>query len=472
LTATSDSSGWSRQFGYDAWGNMWVTANSGVNLAGNTPTANVYNSNNQIRGASYDAAGNLLLVNGFTLGYDAENRQISATEQPSLGSGQELYLYDGEGQRVEKVAPAGNTIYVYDAFGQLAAQYNTFGNSFACTTCYVMTDHLGSVRMVTDQNGAAITRHDYLPFGEEIPGSSPSTDMEQRFTGQIRDTETGMDFFNARYYTAPLGRFNSVDPISIGALLSDPQSWNGYAYVRNSPLTFVDASGRCFWDACVAEGYGTYLAIGAIATTAVYLGTPQGQQLLQNAGNALVVAFTSFAKTLQPGPYLGGSIPLRGPGRNFTQGERDAVNGIGKCHSCGATDPGTQSGNWVIDHQPPSALNKDDGGQRGYPQCIKCSRQQGGDVRAAQQAQSRAFVSTQGILGDLLNSSIPIVSSIITYGAVIPTPVTNSIITYGAVIPGTDIPSAGTAAPSLPDPGVSDPSTSDPGIPDGGGGAP
>jgi RHS repeat-associated protein len=90
--------------------------------------------------------------------------------------------------------------------------------------------------MVTDQNGAAVTRHDYLPFGEEVLATSPSTDVEQRFTGQIRDTETGLDYFNARYYTAPLGRFNSPDPANIGASLYDPQTWNGYAYARNNPL--------------------------------------------------------------------------------------------------------------------------------------------------------------------------------------------------------------------------------------------
>ena len=66
---------------------------------------------------------------------------------------------------------AGNTIYVYDAFGQLAAEYNTFSSSFACTMCCVSTDQLGSVRLVTDQNGNAVTRDDYLPFGEEIPST-------------------------------------------------------------------------------------------------------------------------------------------------------------------------------------------------------------------------------------------------------------------------------------------------------------
>lgn len=67
--------------------------------------------------------------------------------------------------------------------------------------------------------------------------------MEQRFTGQIRDTGTGLDYFNARYYTAPLGRFNSADPGNTGADLSDPQTWNGYAYVRNNPLVLSDQSG-------------------------------------------------------------------------------------------------------------------------------------------------------------------------------------------------------------------------------------
>jgi RHS repeat-associated protein len=222
---------------------MWVASNSGVTLAGNTPRANVYNGNNQISNGSYDNAGNQLSVNGFTLGYDAENRQISATEQPSLGSGQELYRYDGEGQRIEKIAPSGNTIYAFDAFGQMAAQYNTFASSFACTTCYITTDPLGSVRLVTDQNGSPVTRHDYLPFGEEIPASSASIDLDQRFTGQIRDTETGLDFFNARYYTSALGRFNSADPANAGAYPADPQTWNGYAYVRNNPLTYTDPSG-------------------------------------------------------------------------------------------------------------------------------------------------------------------------------------------------------------------------------------
>ena len=69
--------------------------------------------------------------------------------------------------------------------------------------------------------------------------------MNQKFTGQSRDTETLNDFFNARYYTAPLMRFLSPDPGNAGADPTD-QTWNAYAYVRNNPLALVDPSGMDF----------------------------------------------------------------------------------------------------------------------------------------------------------------------------------------------------------------------------------
>ena len=67
--------------------------------------------------------------------------------------------------------------------------------------------------------------------------------MNQKFTGQERDAETGLDFFQARYFSAALGRFNSPDPGNAGASLFTPQSWNGYTYVYNNPLTLIDPSG-------------------------------------------------------------------------------------------------------------------------------------------------------------------------------------------------------------------------------------
>jgi RHS repeat-associated protein len=71
-----------------------------------------------------------------------------------------------------------------------------------------------------------------------------------RSTGKERDTESGNDYFDARYYSSAMGRFMSPDwsakedPVPY-ASLDDPQSLNLYSYVRNNPLTRVDADGHC-----------------------------------------------------------------------------------------------------------------------------------------------------------------------------------------------------------------------------------
>jgi hypothetical protein len=84
-----------------------------------------------------------------------------------------------------------------------------------------------------------------------------------------------------------------------------------------------------------------------------------------------------------PGRFAAESIPARGPERNFTTWERAEIDRIGRttgCHTCGNFDPGTISGHFVIDHQKPSALNKNGRAQRLYPQCLHCSWRQGGYV--------------------------------------------------------------------------------------------
>ncbi|MBV9083709.1 MAG: hypothetical protein JOZ62_13600, partial [Acidobacteriaceae bacterium] len=63
--------------------------------------------------------------------------------------------------------------------------------------------------------------------------------------GQLRDSETQIDFFNARYFSAPLGRFLSPDPENAGADPYNPQTWNAYAYVSNNPMANVDPTGLC-----------------------------------------------------------------------------------------------------------------------------------------------------------------------------------------------------------------------------------
>jgi len=69
--------------------------------------------------------------------------------------------------------------------------------------------------------------------------------VTQRFTGKERDSETGLDYFGARYMGSAQGRFTSPDPVFMTkARVYDPQQWNQYAYVRNNPMIHVDPDGR------------------------------------------------------------------------------------------------------------------------------------------------------------------------------------------------------------------------------------
>ncbi len=74
--------------------------------------------------------------------------------------------------------------------------------------------------------------------------------VQQKFTLKERDNETGLDYFEARYYASTQGRFTSVDPENYQAMLdpTDPQSWNGYSYVNNNPLGRTDPDGKGWWD--------------------------------------------------------------------------------------------------------------------------------------------------------------------------------------------------------------------------------
>jgi len=68
--------------------------------------------------------------------------------------------------------------------------------------------------------------------------------VRSRYTGKERDTESGNDYFEARYYGSSMGRFMSPDGPFDGSDPDDPQSWNLYSYVQNNPLTNTDPDGH------------------------------------------------------------------------------------------------------------------------------------------------------------------------------------------------------------------------------------
>jgi RHS repeat-associated protein len=197
--------------------------------------------------------------------YDSENRQVAfCTQDPGgcvnqSGPGRTLYVYDGDGRRVQKSEPAGTTTYVYDAQGNLAAEYST--ETGTSQTLYLTADHLGTTRVVTTGTPggpSVVARRDYLPFGEQIvpSGSDPRVNVAAyaqpegvtlQFTGMERDGasgESGLDYFGARYFSSPQGRFMGADEPLADQDPANPQSWNLYSYVRNNPLTNFDPTGQ------------------------------------------------------------------------------------------------------------------------------------------------------------------------------------------------------------------------------------
>ena len=221
-------------------------------LTAETPTAlSWFNSQNRITSWGYDASGNILSVAAMsrTFAYDAENRQVAfctaagdTTCPNSPGSGRTLYSYDGDGRRVKKSSASGTTVYVYDPQGRLAQEYAPSNSNTG--TEYLSADHLGSTRLVMSSSGN--TCHDYMPFGEELPPAcTPSNDTTLKFTSKERDSETGLDYFGARYMSSAQGRFTSTDPKQFSMrTLGNPQKWNKYAYTLNNPLALVDPDGK------------------------------------------------------------------------------------------------------------------------------------------------------------------------------------------------------------------------------------
>jgi RHS repeat-associated protein len=223
---------------------------SGYGLASFTPTtSSFFDAQNRMIGfgAHYDDAGNQDAIGAYQFHYDAENRLKDST----INSVTTTYEYDGEGRRVKKTAGGAVTVFVYDALGRLAAEYAS-APPLGSGTQYATTDHLGSVRVMTKaDDGAIVSLHDYQPFGEEIPaGVGGRTSLwgavdnaSQRFTGKERDGESGLDYFDFRYYSGAQGRFTSPDPLMASANVADPQSWNRYDYARNNPLRYNDPLG-------------------------------------------------------------------------------------------------------------------------------------------------------------------------------------------------------------------------------------
>lgn len=111
------------------------------------------------------------------------------------------------------------------------------------------------------------------------------------------EAETGLDYFGARYFSGAQGRFTTVDPSMLSAVMANPQSWNRYTYALNNPLRYVDPNGELWvasgnasnpysWvDECQKNQTCYENAAAVIGTSVRVYGSRNAQDITNYAGN-------------------------------------------------------------------------------------------------------------------------------------------------------------------------------------------
>ena len=168
------------------------------------------------------------VVTGYV--YDAEGTRVAKGTLSTFNCGSTFtlthwYIVGPSGEQLTETDGSGNWIHsnVY-AQGELAATYANDGEGLH----FQLSDWLGTRRVETDYAGNTQQTCTSLPFGDGPVNCVGPT--EQFFTGKERDTESGNDYFGARYYASTMGRMMSPDPGWFFATHPDnPQSWNLYS---------------------------------------------------------------------------------------------------------------------------------------------------------------------------------------------------------------------------------------------------
>ena len=408
---------WCQEFGYDARGNRSMAAEAGL---GATAYPAQFGTNNRIAdtGWSFDGRGNLKQAPIHPAApdkylYDGEDRLMTYCSQTTgscadqqVSPGRTVYRYDAEGHRVEKEDSSGLTVFVYDASGNLAAEY---GSVPGAGTQYLTGDHLGSIRVVTDGGQAVVARTDYEPFGRELLVTSTDPrhgiagygqDVTRlKFTGMERDGETGLDYFDVRYFSGTQGRFTSPDEPLASADPENPQTWSLYAYGLNNPLLYGDPSGRDA-DSCGSDGIDR--KTGNFCTTGTAR-APRGLSFLEELGLRSLLIGALAARSIQEfaektqqiaqpaldwlskprDPMCMASYEAGGAAIGFWAGGGLGSLGLAGGPAAAVTIPGGSAGG--------AALGGGVGGLGGLVMCSTGTGQGGGGNSAASQSSSHGF---------------------------------------------------------------------------------
>lgn len=222
-----------------------------------TNTIYAYDASNRLTSVngvpySWDANGNLLSDGENTFSYDHANRLMSWTD----GTDVYAFAYNGLGDRLQQTVNGVTANYTLDLNTGLTQVLADGTNSYLYGVgrigqssqpllldewAYHLPDALGSVRQLTDANGAIGMAQSYEPYGESL-GAFGSQATAYGFAGEWTDA-SGLQYLRARYYAPDLARFTSRDPWQGDS--QNPMSYNSWLYAYANPINLTDPSGMC-----------------------------------------------------------------------------------------------------------------------------------------------------------------------------------------------------------------------------------
>lgn len=239
---TERTAGTEKTYTWDTYGNLWQET-EGETLQ----REYTWDAKNRLRSVR------LLQPEERTIAfaYDDEDTRVRRTDSlsNSTNAKETHYLTDysnpsGHSQVLKETNGAGQVERAYAWGGEgLLAQRETAENNY-CS--YVQTDHLNSLRLLTDNVGVPTSGSgiSYEPFGKLLRGVGRLSSYQ--FTGQCSDALVGLQYHRGRWLSSAEATWTSADP-----LWDWPDNFGSvYGYAGRDPVNRRDVTGR------FAEGLG------------------------------------------------------------------------------------------------------------------------------------------------------------------------------------------------------------------------
>jgi len=236
------------------------------------------------------------LLGGLLVEYvvDGQNRRVGKKVNGTLVQG---FLYQNQLNPVAELDGTGNVVsrFVYGSKANVPDYMIKAG-----VTYRIVSDHLGSPRLVIDTTtGAIVQRMDFDEFGNVTVDTNPGF-QPFGFAGGLFDQHTGLTRFGARDYDAQVGRWTAKDPIKF-----EGGAPNLYEYVLGDPVNFFDPFGLKCKESFVARAFKNFettndVLPGFLAPTG--LGVISSGKVAEEVGG---ITLLQWAKTGFKGATLG-----------------------------------------------------------------------------------------------------------------------------------------------------------------------